>query len=437
MESISLQGGTMKKTEIISGWLIWFLSSLFMFYKYAIEVSPSVMTNELMSTFNIHAAQLGNLAACYFYAYLIMQLPAGILVDRYGPRLVTTLAIFLCATGALIFAYSELLVFAEIGRFLTGVGAAFAAINTLKLIANWFPNNRFAFMAGLMMTLAMLGAVGGQAPLSAFIHHLGTWRHAMGIIALIGGVLAVLFWLVVRDRAKSLHPFHDVNLTPKRMKVWESLKKILSNSQSWHLSFYSGLAFAPVMIFGGLWGVPFIMEAFNLSKDYAARSVSLIFIGFALGAPFSGWLSDWLGNRRNVMFFGTILAFFSITTILYVPGLNFFLINTLMFFFGFFISFFLICFTMIREINPPILAATAIGFMNAFDAFFGAFSDPLTGKFLDLGWEGKIVDGAHVFPVHVYKMALLTIPIYLVLSLIFLFFVKETHCKSSYPAQMP
>ena len=92
---------------------------------------------------------------------------------------------------------------------------------------------------------------------------------------------------------------------------------------------------------------------------------------------------------------------------------------------------------MIREINPPILAATAIGFMNAFDAFFGAFSDPLTGKFLDMGWEGKIVDGAHVFPVHVYKMALLTIPVYLVLSLIFLCLVKETHCRSSYPAQMP
>lgn len=426
----------MKKSETFTAWFIWFLSSLFMFYKYAIEVSPSVMTNELMSTFNIHATQLGNLAACYFYAYLIMQLPAGILVDRYGPRLVTTLAIFLCAFGALVFAYSETLMMAQIGRFLTGIGAAFAAINTLKLIANWFPNNRFAFMAGLMMTLAMLGAVGGQAPLSAFIQHLGTWRHAMGVIALIGGFLGLIFWIVVRDRSKRLHPFEH-SLMPKKMGILEGLKKILSNSQSWHLSFYSGLAFAPVMIFGGLWGVPFIMEAFNLSKDLAARSVSLIFIGFAFGSPFSGWLSDWLGNRRNVMFVGTILALFSITAVLYVPNLSFLMINSLLFSFGFFISFFLICFTMIREINAPILAATAIGFMNAFDAFFGAFSDPLTGKFLDLGWQGKIVDGARVFPVAVYKMALLTIPVYLLLSLIFLCFVKETHCKSAYPAQMP
>lgn len=425
----------MKKTTILYAWLIWLLSSLFMFYKYAIEVSPSVMTHDLMSTFGIDGVQLGNLAACYFYAYLIMQLPAGILLDRYGPRKVTSIAIVLCALGAFLFADAKTIYLSEVGRFLSGAGAAFAAINCLKLIANWFPSRQFAFMAGLMMTVGMLGAVGGQAPLSSFIHQLG-WREAINIIGIIGIILAFVFWLVVRDHSKNLH-FTEVVLSPKNMKILDSLKKILSNKQSWYLSFYSGLAFAPVMIFGGLWGVPFIMEAFDLMKIDAAKSVSLIFIGFACGAPFSGWLSDYLGNRRNVMFFGTILALFSISAVLYVPDLNFSLISILLFCFGFFISFFLLCFTMIREINPPILAATAVGFMNAFDAFFGAFSDPLTGKFLDLGWAGKMVDGARVFPVPVYKLAMLTIPIYLLLSLVFLYLVKETHCKSTYPSTLP
>lgn len=425
----------MKKRTILYAWVIWLLSSLFMFYKYAIEVSPSVMTNDLMSTFNIDGVQLGNLAACYFYAYLIMQLPAGILLDRYGPRKVTSIAIVVCAVGAFLFADAKTIHLSEVGRFLSGAGAAFAAINCLKLIANWFPSRQFAFMAGLMMTVGMLGAVGGQAPLSTFIHHLG-WREAINIIAIMGVILAFVFWLVVRDHSKHLH-FKEVTFSPKSLKVMESLKKILSNKQSWYLSFYSGLAFAPVMIFGGLWGVPFIMEAFDLAKIDAAKSVSLIFIGFAFGAPFSGWLSDYLGNRRNVMFFGTILALFSISSVLYIPSLSFSLISILLFCFGFFISFFLLCFTMIREINPPILAATAVGFMNAFDAFFGAFSDPLTGKFLDLGWAGKMVDGARVFPVPVYKLAMLTIPIYLILSLFFLFLIKETHCKATYPSTLP
>src|SRR5438132_1195422 len=99
-----------RKSQIFTnlyGWLIWILSALFMFYKYAIEVSPSVMTHDLMKDFSISGAQLGNLAACYFYSYLIMQIPAGILVDRWGPRKVTTLAIFVCATGSFIFGHAN------------------------------------------------------------------------------------------------------------------------------------------------------------------------------------------------------------------------------------------------------------------------------------------------------------------------------------------
>ena len=149
----------------VHAWTIWLLSALFMFYKYALEVSPSVMTATLMETFHISGTQLGNLAACYFYAYLLLQIPAGLLFDKFGPRKTTTLAIAFCALGSLIFAHADKLFIAGVGRFITGAGAAFAAVNCLNLIANWFPFRHFAFMAGLMMTMAMLGAVGGQAPL--------------------------------------------------------------------------------------------------------------------------------------------------------------------------------------------------------------------------------------------------------------------------------
>ena len=91
----------------VRAWSIWLLSALFMFYKYALEVSPSVMTGTFMKTFQISGMELGNLAACYFYAYLLLQIPAGLLLDRFGLRKTTTLAIALCATGTLVFAYSR------------------------------------------------------------------------------------------------------------------------------------------------------------------------------------------------------------------------------------------------------------------------------------------------------------------------------------------
>lgn len=421
-------------THPFRAWVIWLLSALFMFYKYALEVSPSVMTGTLMSTFEINGTQLGNLAACYFYAYLILQIPAGLLLDRFGPRKVTTLAIALCAFGSLLFAQSNSFFFAAVGRFLTGMGAAFGAVNCLKLIANWFPLKRFAFMTGLMMTVAMLGAVGGQAPLAAFIEAT-EWRHAMEIIGGGGLILALLFWIIVRDKAPDHVKEH--NLVSKKISLIDSLKQIFQNRQAWWLSVYSGFAFAPVMVFGGLWGVAFTAEAYDISQNIAAQSVSLIFIGFAVGAPVFGWFSDWIGRRHIVMFWGTLLSLLTITIVVYAPGISLSFLSFLLFFFGFCISSFLLCFTMIREITLAILAATAIGFMNAFDALFGAFSDPLTGKFLDMCWDGKIVDGARVFSVSAYKAAFITLPVYLLISLLTLFKIKETYCKPSSPASLP
>lgn len=404
-------------------WVIWSLSAFFMFYKYAIEVSPSVMTGTLMGEFNIDATQLGNLAASYFYAYLILQIPVGLLLDKFGPRRVTTVAILLCGLGSFVFSRAETLIIAEIGRFITGIGAAFAAVNCLKLIAVWFPPKKFAFMAGLMMTVAMLGAVGGQAPLSLFIKSVN-WRVAMEVIALIGVVLAILFWLVVRDEGTFMKK--EKHMAPPRIPIFKSVKDLLKNRQSWWLSIYSGLAFAPVMVFGGLWGVSFTKDAFNLPEHVAAQAVSLIFIGFAVGAPVFGLFSDWVGRRRIVMFWGTAMALLMISLIIYLPGISGIFLTLMFFLFGFSISSFLLCFTMIREINLPALAATAIGFMNAFDAFFGAFSDPLAGKILDMSWDGLIVEGARVFSVHAYKIAFLTIPLYLTLALISLYWIKET-----------
>ncbi len=416
-------------------WIIWFLSAIFMFYKYALEVSPSVMTSTLMGTFGIGGTELGNLTACYFYAYLFLQIPAGLLIDKIGPRKVTTLAIALCALGCIIFAKSNSLFFAGIGRFLTGAGAAFAAVNCLKLILNWFPTRRFAFMTGLMMTVAMLGAAGGQAPLSYFIQSVGNWRLAMETIALAGFVLSIIFWLVVRDKPEDHE--RERHIVAPRLSIYNSLRQILTNSQSWWLSIYSGLAFAPVMVFGGLWGVSFISEAFHLTHHIAAQSVSLIFIGFAVGAPMFGWLSDYLKRRWIVMFLGTFLSLILITIIIYTPALPCALLASLLFLFGFSISSFLLCFTMMREINLPGLVATAIGFMNAFDALCGAISDPLTGWFLDLKWDGQMFEGARVFSVINYKIAFITLPVYLLFSLFVLFKIKETKCKPSVPSSLP
>lgn len=403
-------------------WIVWTLAASFFFYKYLLQISPSVITTELMQAYSITGAELGHLAACFFYAYLIMQIPVGIILDRYSPKIITTLAILICSIGACIFSYANTLLVAEFSRALIGLGSSFAAVACFKLISVWFPANKFSLLAGLSMTAAMLGAIGGQVPLSYLVTQYG-WRQAMLYVALPGFILALIFFSVVRDK-KSHVPIIERCATDSN-----TFKHIFKSKQTWVLCLYSGLAFTPISVFGGLWGGVFLEQAYHYNKIEAASALSFIFIGFAMGCPLAGWLSTYLENRKRIILYGTITAAITLTTVLYVPFHSRAFISTLLFCFGLGASCFFLCFSMLRESYPTALAATALGFMNTFDSVCEAFSEPFIGKLLDLSWNGPVHNGIRFFSVHDYRVALLSLPIYFVIALILLYFIQETYPK--------
>jgi len=418
---------TQSSSRYAMSWLVFCLGAAFLFYKFIVEVSPSVMANQLMRTFHIQGTALGHLAATYFYAYLLMQIPVGLLIDRFGPRYLTTGAIVVCALGSLILSYSNHFWVACFGRFLTGAGAAFAVISCFKLVSNWFPPNRFALMAGITLTTGMLGAVGGQGPLAATIDYMG-WRHALLLIACMGFVYAIAYFQIVRDRPVS------VQSCAQETVHWRGFFKgfgyILKQPFNWLVSIYSGLAFAPIAVLGGLWGVPFLKKAYHISNTLAASDISLAFIGFAIGAPLFGFWSDCIGKRKPLIYLGTILAILFISTLIYLPNLPNTLVVILLFGFGFFISAFLISFTMIREKNPLPFAATSMAMMNTLNAALCAISDPLIGFFLDKTWEGNMIHGVPDFTAQHFQIAFTAIPVYLGLGLFLLYFCQETYCKT-------
>lgn len=404
-------------------WIIWALTASFFFYKYLLQVSPSVMSSQLMSAYSLTGTGLGHLAACFFYAYFLMQIPVGLILDKWSPRIVISIAVFFCALSTLIFSYTHILAVAQLSRFIMGLTASFAAVSCFKLITIWFSPKRFALVSGLSMAVAMLGAIGGEAPLSYLVTHAG-WRQALQMIAIPGFILSFLIFTVIKD--KKTPQSEIIKCTDGKMTFLTKFILILKNKQTWLLSLYSGLAFAPLSVFGGLWGVSFIKEAYHLNAVDSACMVSLTFIGFALGCPLSGWLSDCIKQRKSIIFAGTIVALISISIILYLPMSSFFL-SLFLCLFGVGASCFFLCFSMVKELHSLAFTATVLGFMNTFDSICEAITEPLIGKILDLNWSGSYEHGARYFSVHDYHYGLLALPIYLLVSVFILFFIKETY----------
>lgn len=388
------------------------LCALFLIYKYILQVYPSIMTNSLMRVFHVSGAGLGNLAATFFYTYLITQLFVGILIDKFGTRILASTAIFISALGAYFFSHANTLLAAELSRALIGVGVAFATVTYLKMAAVWFPARYFAFVGGLLATAAMLGAVFGEAPLAMVTDHLG-WRDSLTLCAIIGFVLAILFFAIVRNEPKTLTVLQQS--AHKEKISWHDVKTIFTKKENWMLTFYSGLAFSPLAVFAGLWGNPFLQEAYQITNTEAALFVSISFIGLALGGPTLGALAEYIKNKKRVMSISALVSLISISLVIYLPQ-PVWLLSICLFIFGFTSGAFMLGFVIGKEINKPFMAATVIAMINTGDAIFGAGTEPLVGKFLDLGWSGKLANSVPYFTVYNYHMAFLTLPVYLLIA---------------------
>jgi sugar phosphate permease len=424
-----------RRSSFVWACVMWGLAAVFYFYDYLLQVSPSAMKPELMQAFAKQAEQFGSLSAYCLYAYGLMQIPAGMLLDKFGPRRIITVACALCAIGSLIFGAATTLWVAKIGRLFIGAGAGFALLTCLKIASQWFPQNRYAFMTGLTVTVGFLGAAFGLSSVSEVVGVLG-WRESMYWGGLVGLGLSALLWIVIRDKKKQQNEiglpigvgvdhFQEDNTT-----VVKGFVSVLKNKQTWIAALFAGLMFVPTLAFGGLWGIPFLVEAHGFDRVTAGKCISLIYVGWVFGGAFWGYISDYFRNRNIPMIIANICLFAVTVVLLYKPGLSLGVMQGLLFALGFFCSAFILAFAVIAENNPSSLASTASGFANALNTLWGALAQPLIGFILDLNAKAPVVPGGEqIFTLTEYQQAFIALPVCLVISFIFLIFIKETRCK--------
>lgn len=409
-----------KRAHIILASFICAIGAVFYCYEFLLRIIPGVLQSELTAAFgNISATTFGQLAAIYYFAYSPMQMPVGMLMDRFGPRFLLTLACLLCTLGSFLFTFSSSLLIAGTGRFLVGFGSSFAFVGVLSLTLNWLPRRYFSLVAGLITTLGMLGLVYGEVKLTSMVVTMGL-TYVLSTMVIFGFILSLLIFFVVRDRPIKAHA-HIQPLNEFFRDVW----RVLTSFDVWIIGFVGACLYTSLSVFGELWGKSYLEHAHFLSKIEAARTISALFLGWAVGAPLAGYISDWSGRRVLALVVGAFLSLICISVVLYYPGLSYTSLNVWLFLYGVFSGTEIIVFIMAKENTGASLSGTVFAATNMIVTLGGVVFQPLVGKLLDTFGQHQMIGGEHLYRAVDYQMALSILPISLLLVIIVAFFLKD------------
>jgi MFS family permease len=410
-------------------WIICIIGMLFYCFNYFLRVSPSVMQEDLLQTFHITAYQFGALAAFYYYAYVPMQLPAGMIYDKFGARIVLSFACLTAVIGLAIFVGADSYTFAALGRFLIGLGCAFAYIGVLKLASLWLPTNRFATVAGLTTALAMSCAALSQKYLASAVEYFG-YQQALHFAIYCGIGLSVIIFLLVRSRPQ--RPLH-ADLIPAPVNLGQLLgavKIIATNPQMWLIGMIGCLLYLPASVFLDLWGIPYLKAVYQLTPVDAIKISGITFFGWIIAGPVIGAFSDKIKRRRMPLIVTGGAAALLLCIVFYVPGITFSMLKIMFFFIGFCCGAHPLCFALGKENNPIQISGTAVAVTNMLIMAGGAVFQPVVGKLLDLHTTSPLgPDGLPIYTSSDYTFALSVIPIGVAIGLLLSFFLKETHCQ--------
>ena len=404
------------------------------FFSYFHRVAPAVVAADLMRAFAISATSLGSLVAIYPYVFVAMALVAGGLADTLGPRWTLALGGTTMGLGAALFGVAPTFAVAFAGRLLVGLGASVVLIAWLSLAAAWFRPAEFGTVSGFTQAVGNVGALVASSPLALLVEAVG-WRQTFVMIGALTVVLAGAVVVLVRDRpeALGLPPVTPARGAPSVRETLGAIPEVVRNARTWPPILAAGGVYVGLITFMGLWGIPYFVQVYDLSRVEAASVVALAPAGLCVGSPLIGWLSDrWL-ERRRVPFAVCTLLFTTCWAPLLLPHDLRFSVGALapfVFLMGFTASAVALVWPCVREVNNPAQVGLAIGFVNIpiFLAF--AIMQWLTGAVLDAHWAGLASAGVRIYPLEGYQALFLLCFGISTAALAASWFITETRCRN-------
>ena len=415
-------------------WAVWVIAASFYLAAFYIRVSPAVMTQELMRDFHISGRDLGNFSAFYFYAYVLMQIPTGVLVDSWGARKLLIVGALCAGAGTFLFASSNSFWVACAGRALVGASTAVGWVVTLKLATHWFPARRFATLSGLGLLVGNIGALFAQVPLRLLVESFG-WRTvalASAIFMMATGALAMA---VVRNDPSEVGfatyaPTVLQGKSPERLlELLKGFAKIFAYRNTWLIFCAQGGFVGAMLSFTGLWGSPFLKTRYAITSATAAAICSVMIVCWASSSVLCGYLSDRFQRRKPIYVLGAIGAAVGWAVLFYVPGVPLWLFVGIAALTSFADGAVILGFAYAKESVPVKFLGTISGAINAGNMIGPMLLQPAIGWVLDKEWSGQVLAGSRVFDLHAFHVAFGLILAWAVVACILIAVTKDTNCR--------
>ena len=417
----------MKKVTFYSI-VVWVIGILFYLFEFFLGVFTGTIATDIMTTFSINAEQFSLIGIGYYIIYGIMQIPVGLIVKRFGARMVLTFACSICTLGTFWFSFTSSFFPAILSRMMMGFGASFAFVSMLVLLLNWFPQKHFGFLSGLSQMLGTVGGILAGGPMAFLLNAFdGDWQLILRGLGFVGIIITILIYTVVRNKP----PRTSGALIP--LTYSQSIKKdflnLMKRKKVWCVVFYAGLVYCSAPLLGAFWGTTFLVSK-GYSKEIAATIISLVWVGMAFGSPFWGWLSGRIKKRKMVLVTAAAVGLLS-SSVLFFPIKWEWLLCVMIFGLGLGAAGQALSFASATEIVPRSIHAACIGMNNCMIIAFVSFVPPFSSSIIQSG--SVIVNGVTTYPEASFFKGLMIVPIAFFLALIVsLFKIKETFCRQQH-----
>lgn len=348
---MATENNVLKRGFILS----WALGCIFYLLQYAIRSSPAVMIGELSQVFNMSAFGISSILGSYYYTYAIASLLAGIAYDRYGAKYPIAIGAGIICLGCLLFSVAGL-ISGYSGRLLQGAGRAFSFTGCVYLASRGFAAKYIATAIGFTQCMGMLGGSAGQFLAGPLIQNGLSVQVFWIVMGLACGIICILLLFTT--------PREALLSDPKKVSknIIAPYLVVFSNPQSYISGIISGLLFVPTTVFAMTWAISLFVQDRGMDRDTAVLISAMIPMGWVIGCPLTGFISDRIGRRKPVLIAGCLVMMLSFLQLFFYPQLVPPMATTLLF--GVASGVAMIPYTMIKEANPDEVKGSATGGIN-------------------------------------------------------------------------